>query len=209
MSVPSPDTTWLLRGTYLEVCNCDPICPCRRIGGKTGGRSTYGECMGALSWRITEGWLGRLNLAALSVVLVLWYSDDEDGSPWSWVLHVDERGSRAQRAALEDIFAGRLGGTPLRQFPWAFKASNLLAVIPSEIEIDHTPGRGWFRSGESVSVRVAAPFETQSPVTCMIPGHDRTGREVVSEAVKVDDQHLHFEYSGRCGYEASFEYASA
>jgi hypothetical protein len=142
------------------------------------------------------------------VVLVCWYSDDEPGSPWSWVLHVDERADAAQRSALEDVFAGRLGGTPLSQFPWAFKPSNLLAVVPSRIEIDHTPGRGWFRAGGSVSVRIAGVFETQSPVSCIIPGHTRTGREVVAERLEVDDEYFQWSYSGRCGYEATFEYTA-
>jgi hypothetical protein len=150
-----------------------------------------------------------LDMSDLCVVLATWYSDDEPGSPWRWVLHVDERADEPGRAALEDVFAGRLGGTPLSQFPWAFKPSNLLAVVPSRIEIDHTPGRGWFRAGSSVSVRIAAPYETQSPVTCIIPGHDRMGREVVAEALEVHNDYLDFSYSGRCGYEATFEYSSA
>jgi hypothetical protein len=203
------DTTWRISGTYLEVCNCDAICPCRRIDGQAGGRSTYGECTGALSWRILEGAVGEVDLSDLNAVLVCWYSDDEPGSPWSWVLHVDERADATQRQALEDIYTGRLGGTPLSQFPWAIKPSNLLAVVPSAIEIDHTPGRGWFRAGRSVTVRVAGPFETQSPVSCVIPGHNRTGREVVAEVLDVQDEHFHFTYSGRCGYEATFDYGSA
>ena len=202
-------TAWRISGTYLEVCNCDPICPCRRIDGVAGGRSTYGICTGALSWRITEGAIGGVDLASLCVVLVVWYSDDEPGSPWSWVMHVDERASAEQRAVLADVFTGRLGGTPLSQFPWAFKPSHLLAVVPCRIEIDHTPGKGWFRAGSSVSVRIAAPYDTQSPVTCVIPGHDRTGREVVADRVDVHDDHHEFGYSGRCGYEATFEYASS
>ena len=32
---------WQISGTYLEACNCDAICPCRRIDGRQGGRSTY------------------------------------------------------------------------------------------------------------------------------------------------------------------------
>jgi hypothetical protein len=47
--------TWRLAGSYLEVCNCEAICPCRRIDGVKGGRSTYGECTGALSWHIDDG----------------------------------------------------------------------------------------------------------------------------------------------------------
>jgi hypothetical protein len=209
VSAAPASIAWRISGTYLEVCNCDAICPCRRIDGAQGGRSTYGECAGALSWRILEGSVNGLDVSGLCVVLASWYSDDEPRSPWRWVLHVDERADQARRAALEDVFAGRLGGTPLSQFPWAFKPSNLLAVVPSRIEIDHTPGRGWFRAGSSVSVRIAAPYETQSPVTCIIPGHDRTGREVVAEALEVHNEYLDFSYSGRCGYEATFEYSSA
>jgi len=201
--------TWRLAGTYLEVCNCEAICPCRRIDGKQGGRSTYGECAGVLSWQIVDGAVGELDVSGLRVVLATWYSDDEPGSPWSWVLYLDDRADEPQRAVLEDIFAGRLGGTPLSQFPWAFKPSHLLAVVPCRIEIDHTPGKGWFRAGSSVSVRIAAPYDTQSPVTCVIPGHDRTGREVVADRVDVHDDHHEFGFSGRCGYEATFEYASS
>jgi hypothetical protein len=199
---------WRVSGTYLEACNCDAICPCRRIDGAQGGRSTYGVCTGVLTWRITAGSAGATDLSSLCVVLVSWYSDDEPGSPWRWVLHLDERADAAQRAVLEDIFAGRLGGTPLAQFPWAFKPSTLLAVVPSRIEIDHTPGRGRVRAGGAVSVRIAGPFATQSPVSCIIPGHHRTGREVVAERLHVDDEHFQWDYSGRCGYEATFEYSS-
>ena len=46
---------WRIRGTYFESCNCDAICPCRRINGVPGGRSTHGVCMGVLSWLIDEG----------------------------------------------------------------------------------------------------------------------------------------------------------
>jgi hypothetical protein len=200
---------WRLSGTYLEACNCDAICPCRRIDGKQGGRSTYGECTGALSWQIIDGTVDGLDVSGLRVVLAVWYSDDEPGSPWRWVLYIDERADEPRRAVLEDIFAGRLGGTPLSQFPWAFKPSNLLAVVPSRIEIDHTPGRGWFRAGASVDVRIAGPYDTQSPVTCIIPGHDRTGREVVAEHLEVHDDHFGISYSGRCGYETTFDYSSA
>jgi hypothetical protein len=201
--------TWELSGTYLEVCNCEAICPCRRIDGNAGGRSTYGECAGALSWRIVDGQVDGLDMAGLAVVLAIWYSDDEPGSPWSWVLYVDERADSPRRAALEDVFAGRLGGTPLSQFPWVFKTSHLLAVVPSRIQVDHTPGRGWFRAGSNVTVLITGPYDTQSPVTCVIPGHHRTGREVVAERLEVHADQLNFSYSGRCGYETTFAYSSA
>jgi hypothetical protein len=165
--------------------------------------------MGALSWEITEGAFGDVDLAALGVVLVLWYSDDEPGSPWSWVLHVDERGDQRQRAALEDIFSGSAGGAAMTHFPWAYNPSDQLAVLASRIEIDHTPGRGWFRAGSHVDVRVAGPLPTERSVTCSLPGHDRGGREVTAGLVRVDHERLAFSYSGRCGFESTFDYASS
>jgi hypothetical protein len=62
-------TPWHISGTYLESCNCEVICPCRRIGGRPGGNSTYGECLGSLSWQIIEGVAGDMDLAGLRIVL--------------------------------------------------------------------------------------------------------------------------------------------
>ncbi|HEV8603340.1 MAG TPA: DUF1326 domain-containing protein [Gaiellaceae bacterium] len=202
-------TPWRVAGTYLESCNCEAICPCRRINGVPGGRSTYGICEGALSWHIVEGTAGELDLSGLGVALAARYSDDEEGSPWTFVLYVDERGGDEQRGALEEIWTGRAEGGQVEHFPWAWKASNLVAVRPAQIEIDHTPRRQWFRVRDEVSVRIVGPVPDDATVTCVIPGHDQPGEEVVAEELMVNDGPLRFEFRGNCGYAARFEYRSA
>jgi hypothetical protein len=199
---------WRLSGTTLEACNCEAICPCRKIGGRPGGRSTTGLCLGALSWAIDEGQAGDVDVPGLGVAMAIRYHDDEPGSPWSFYLYLDDRADERQREALTQIFLGRLGGTPLKQFPWAFKASDLLGVRAVPVEIDHTRGRGWFRAGDRVTVRIREPVPDQEPVTCVIPGHHQPGREVYADALSVDDAPLDFEFSGRCGYESQFAYSS-
>jgi len=199
-------TSWRIAGSYLESCNCEAICPCRRIDGVMGGRSTYDECLGALSWQIVDGEAGGLDLAGLGVVLATRYRDDEEGSPWSFVVYVDDRANEAQHDAVQAIFTGLWPGSQVDHFPWAFKASHLLAVRPARIEIDHSPGRGWFRVGSFVDVRVSAPVTSDETVTCVIPGHERTGREVVAESLAVDDPELSFAFRGNCGYESDFDY---
>jgi hypothetical protein len=199
--------SYRVRGTYLEACNCDAPCPCRRIDGRPGGRSTYGICDGALSWSIDEGSADDVDLAGLGVVLAARYSDDEEGSPWSFALFVDERGDPAQREALGRIFSGARGGTTLDHFPWAWKASDPLGVEPARIEIEHTPGHGWFRAGEHVDVRVSRPYAGPETVTCVIPGHDRAGRELVVDRLQVEAAPLAYEYSDVCAYESTFDYA--
>src|SRR4051794_26377924 len=93
--------SWRIRGTYFESCNCEAICPCRRIDGVGGGRSTHGECLGVLSWAIDEGEAGEVTLDGLKVALATRYHDDEPGSPWSFAMYVDARADAAQRDALE------------------------------------------------------------------------------------------------------------
>jgi len=45
-------------------------------------------------------------------------------------------------------------------------------------------------------------------VTCVIPGHDQSGEELVAEELTVEDGPFAFSYSGVCGYgAATFDYA--
>jgi hypothetical protein len=198
---------WEIAGTYLEACNCEAICPCRSVGGRRGGRSSYGICTGALSWRVEAGHAGDVDLSGLAAVMACRYDDDEPGSPWTFFLYVDARGDESQRDALVGILSGAQGGTAREHFPWAWKASRFLGWRAVDIAIDHTPGRGWFRAGGSVEVRVRAPVAGQEPVTCVIPGHHRDGVEDIADLLRVDEGELDVELRGRCAYESTFRYA--
>ena len=202
-------TPWAITGTYLESCNCEAICPCRRIGGRQGGRSTYGICMGALSWSVIAGQAGDVDLAGLGAVMVIRYSDDEPGSPWTFDFYVDERGGEEQREALVRILTGQLGGSAARAVPVGVQAERAARRDPGRIEIDHTPGRGWFRAGDQVLVRISGPVEDQEPVTCIIPGHHQSGRELYAEILRAEGaEPLEFELRGNCAYESTFAYSS-
>jgi hypothetical protein len=60
-----------------------------------------------------------------------------------------------------------------------------------------------------VAVRAREPVPDQEAVTCVIPGHHRQGRELISETIDVDAGELVFSVSGRCAYESTFRYSSA
>ena len=199
---------WHVRGSYLESCNCDAVCPCRRVDGVGGGRSTHGVCLGALSWLIEDGQADGVPLEGLGAVLAVRYDDDEPGSPWSVFLYVDERGDDAQRAALEEIFLGARGGDIEQHAPWIWKDRHLLGAAAAAIEIDHTPRRGWFRVRDRVEVRIAGPVADQGTVTCVIPGHDRQGEECTVDVLCVAEAPpLEFEYKGVCAYASTFDYS--
>jgi len=198
---------WRIRGDYFESCNCEAICPCRRIDGVAGGRSTFGECLGVLTWLIADGTADNVRLDGLKVALATRYHDDEPGSPWSFVVYLDARADEKQRDALEAIYTGRRGGDALKHFPWAWKESRLLAVRPVEIDVSHEPRRQWLRIRDRVSVRIRGVWDGDQTVTCVIPGHDQRGEELVADELRVDDDALGFEYRGNCGYAAQFDYS--
>jgi len=127
-----------------------------------------------------------------------------------YVLFVDDRGDPDQRRLLEAIFLGQLGGTPEQQFPWVFKPSRLIATRVAPIELDHAERRGWFRAGEEVTVRVGEPVTGQEPVTCVIPGHHRSGHELHSDSIEVDadGDALGFRFEEVCAYWSTFSYSS-
>jgi hypothetical protein len=160
-----------------------------------------------LSWLVRTGHADGVDLSGLAVAIASRYSDDEPGSPWTWILYLDERAEPAQRAALEDVFAGRRGGDALSHFPWAWKPSELAAVRAVAIDVDHTRRRQRLRVREHVSVRIRDRYAGPEAVTCVIPGHDRDGEELVSDDLRVDDGPLDFHYRGSCGYATTFAYA--
>jgi hypothetical protein len=201
------ETTWRIAGSYFESSNCDAICPCRMVGGVRGGRSTHGICFGALAWRIDEGHAGDVDLSSLAVAMTIRYDDDEPGSPWSILLHVDERGDERQRAALEQIMLGELGGDVV-VLPWVRKPRELVATRTSAISLTEGAEGHVLQVGRSVALAASRPVETDQPVACGIPGYHQPGRELYAEKFVVADGPFHWELAGNCAFASNFAYAS-
>jgi hypothetical protein len=197
---------WRISGDYFESCNCDAICPCRTIGGVPGGRSTHGICFGVLSWLVREGEVDGLDLGGLAVAFAIRYDDDEPGSPWDFVVYVDERGSEKQRDALAAIFTGRLGGDVMR-LPWLRKPSNELAVRPARIDLRHADGDYELRVGTAIELAASRAFETDERVSCVIPGHHIAGTEYYADRLAVAADPFEWELEGNCAFVSTFAYS--
>jgi len=197
-----------VEGSYFESCNCDAICPCRMVDGVTGGRSTYGICFGALAWLVEDGRVADIDVSGLAVVLVVRYDDDEPGSPWTIVLHVDASGNEQQRAALADVFLGRLGGPKVGVLPWVRKTRHLLEVRTDAIELVPDGDGYTLRVGEAVCAHATRPAAPDSAVRCGIPGYDEPGLELVADELVVQDDPFSWELTENCAFASRFAYAS-
>jgi hypothetical protein len=58
-----------------------------------------------------------------------------------------------------------------------------------------------------VTVRIRDRYPGEAAVTCVIPGHDRDGEELIADELRVDEGPLAFDLSGTCGYASTFAYA--
>ena len=179
----------------------------RRRQGRTRRRTASASARLPGSWR--TGRVGDIDVSGLAAVLVVRYDDDEPGSPWTIVLHVDAAGDDAQRAALADVFLGRLGGPQGRR-----------AAVGAE---DAASGGGAHRTRSSSwrTVRVTCcasakrcarvptrPAAPDSAVRCVIPGYDEPGRELVADELVVHDDPFSWELTENCAFASRFAYAS-
>ena len=200
-------TSWRIAGPYFESCNCDAICPCRRIGGRPGSRAQFRFCKFAIGWSVAEGHHGPADLAGRRVVMVGYWDEDEKGAPWRVGVYVDQDATAEQRDVLAGIVTGRMGGSPYSQYATCIK--EVLFVKNRDISLVHEPrGRQRLEVTGHVDVAARAPFDTTATVTCGVPGHDRPGYEVVVDHLRVQADGLDFNFEGNCGYVATYDYRS-
>ena len=125
------------------------------------------------------------------------YDDDEPGSPWTLVLHVDGP------SELGDVLLGRFGGAHLKTLPWVRKHNESVNVRSARIEFIE----GGVRVGDVIRMRATTPVETQSSVSCIVPGHDRAGTELVNDELVVNDPPFAFQLHGTCAFTCDFDYS--
>lgn len=201
---------WSMSGSYFEACNCEAICPCRKVGDVAGGGSTYGSCDFALSWHIEDGHAGNVDLGGLDVVMAGQFLDDpalagERGSAWTVALYIDERADDEQGAALEAILLGRAGGSTLQNFAAAI--GDVRAVRRARIHLEHAHGRQRVEVPDHVRIVARQPVASAEPVSCGIPGHDHPGQEWIAD-LGVHEDGLTWDVTGRCAFAARFDYRS-
>jgi hypothetical protein len=200
---------WRVSGSYFEACNCEAICPCRSVGGRPGGPSTFGECFGALSWHVHQGHANGTDLSNLQVVMSIRYLDRlQPSTPWEVVLYVDRAADDGQRAAIADIFLGRAGGTVGRLYGPAI--GEVHVVRSAQITLEHVAPRKRIGVIGYLTVEAEGDASAAGDVRCGIPGFDHPGTELHGEGLRSTDPELRWEVRGRrhAAFATDFDYRS-
>ena len=203
----TPAMDWRVRGSYFEACNCEAICPCRSVGGRPGGPSSFGECFGGLSWYVTDGHADELDLSGLRTVLSVRYFDRvQPTTRWEVVLYVDDGADEGQRAALADIFLGRAGGTVAELYGPAI--GEVHAIRPARITLEHAAPRKRIDVVGYLTVEAQGEASEPGDVRCGIPGFDHPGTELHGDVLRSTDPVQRWEVRGRrnAAFATDFDY---
>lgn len=101
---------WQLTGEYFESCSCDVLCPC--ITSQATARPTRGYCDAVMAFNIVSGRFDGQDLSGLNVVVALHTDGPMANGQGKNEIFIDVRASVDQRASLETIMSGAVGGAP-------------------------------------------------------------------------------------------------
>jgi hypothetical protein len=113
MSDTNNPQKWWGKGLLFENCNCQLICPAH-VSFKNN--CTHERCIGYWAIRFEDGAYGDVPLGGLMAVVLFNCTQRMYDGGWTERLYLDEQANAAQRAALESILRGSVGG------PWAILA---------------------------------------------------------------------------------------
>ena len=149
-------TTWRLKGTGYEFCNCQPGCTCNFNGFPT---SSDGSCKAAVANQITEGSCGDVDLSGVTALMIIdWPKAIHDGNGKA-VFVVPPEVSDAQLGALAQIYTGALGGMPWEILGTTYEVAG---VVRADVELNDAGIDSGFRV---LGVGEAKGTTLKNPVT--------------------------------------------
>jgi len=137
-----------LEGQVIEVCTCNAICPCW-----VGETPDQGYCNGVLAYHVDKGQVEGADVSGRSIVIVAHIPGKALEGNWKVRLFVDDQASAAQKEALVNAWAGKLGG-PLADI--AQMVSEVAGVEQAPISFFLKDGGGTLKVGEVVDAAMQA-----------------------------------------------------
>jgi hypothetical protein len=122
---------WKYTADWVASCNCDWGCPCN-----FNQRPTQGFCTGVYAGRIKSGKCGETELDGVSFVWATkWPGAIHEGGGTTKIW-IDEKASKDQRKALDQILRGKFEGRPWGIFSHTVDQWLETAFVPVEVTMD-------------------------------------------------------------------------
>jgi hypothetical protein len=193
--------SWTLKGSYVETCSCDLICPCN---ANMAHGATYDYCRVTLVFNIHEGEIEGTDVSGLKVAAIADTPKVMTEGNWRIGMFVDDQASDEQAEKLTAVFGGQLGGPMAAPGPLV---GEMLGVERAPIEVVDDGLRHSVRIGEVIDFEIEdiVPFgvETGQPVRFQGMFHPVGSDLTIAEATRSRINAFGIEYEGKTGLSKS------
>ena len=193
--------SWNLKGSYVETCSCDLICPCN---ASFSHGATYDFCRVTLVFNIREGEIEGTDIAGLKVAAIADAPKVMTDGNWRLGVFVDERATDEQLDKLVQVFGGQLGGPMAALAPLV---GEMLGVERAAIEVHDDGLRHSVRVGDVIDFEIedVVPFgiDTGQPVRFNGMFHPVASDLTMAEAKRSRIDAFGISYEGKTGLSTS------
>jgi len=183
---------WNLKGSYVETCSCDLICPCN---ASLAHGATNDYCRVTLAFNIKEGEIEGTDVAGLKVVAVADTPKVMTDGNWSIGIFIDESAT---------VFGGQLGGPMEAVVPLI---GEMRGVERAAIDITDEGLRHTVKVGDAIDFEIEdiVPFgiETGEPVRFQGMFHPAGSNLTIAEATRSSIDAFGITYEGKTGLSTS------
>jgi hypothetical protein len=199
--------SWSLKGSYVETCSCDLICPCN---ASLAHGAVYDYCRVVLVFNIREGEIDGTDVGGIKVAAIAETPKVMTEGNWRIGMFIDDQASDEQAEKLTAVFGGQMGGPMAALGPLV---GEMLGVERVPIEVVDDGLRHSVRIGDGVDFEIEdiVPFgvETGEPVRFQGMFHPAGSNLTIAEATRSKINAFGIEYEGKSGLStAEFSWAA-
>ena len=192
---------WSVKGSYVETCSCDLICPCN---ASFDHGAVYDYCRVTLVFNIREGDIEGTDVGGLKVAAIADTPKVMTEGNWKLGVFVDESASDEQADKLVKVFTGQMGGPMAGLAPLVGEVAGIERV-PIEVVDDGV--RHSVKIGDVIDFEIEdiVPFgvETGEPVRLQGMFHPAGSNLTVAEAKRSKIDAFGIQYEGKSGLSTS------
>jgi hypothetical protein len=187
--------SWTLKGSYVETCSCDLICPCN---ASFAHGATYDYCRVVLAFNIREGEIDGTDVSGCKVAAIAETPKVMTEGNWRLGMFVDDQASDEQVEKLTAVFGGQLGGPMAALIPLV---GEMLGVERAPIEVVDDGLRHSVRVGDAIDFEIEdiVPFgiETGEPIRFQGMFHPVGSDLTIAEATRSKINAFGIEYEAK------------
>jgi hypothetical protein len=196
-----PWMSWNLKGSYVETCSCELMCPCN-LSFDHG--ATYDFCRVSMVYNIREGDVEGTAVAGRKVVVIADTPKVMTDGNWRLGVYIDDQATDGQFDKLLQVFSGQLGGPMAGLVPLV---GEMLGVKRAVIEVRDDGLLHSVRVDDEIDFEVEdiVPFgvETGEPVRFSGMFHPAGSNLTMAEAKRSRINAFGIQYEGKTGLSTS------